>query len=256
MAYFPNISIIIAVQNEAKALQDTLRVLSKQRYPNLEVIVIDGASNDGTQDIIRNSPCTINTWISEKDSGIADAFNKGIGLAKGEYINFQGAGDSFTSNNVLCELFHDVPQGSALVCGRVQRIAEDGITALWQAPKKWPKQFKKTQLLFKMALPHQGLFTHRDFFYRYGLFNTQCKFAMDYEYLLRAYHEFPEVICKDIVVANWRAGGVGTDKIKEIYDEYHKIKLQHQVASKWLLTGIDKWNRTKYAIKSVLKQAD
>lgn len=248
----PKISVIIAVRNEKAALRHTLASLREQSYPNLEVIVIDGASTDGSKEVIQNPPCKIDKWLSEPDEGIADAFNKGVQLATGEYLNFQGAGDSFTHVNALRDLFQDVPKGTAFVCGRIQRLTEDGQNKLWQAPKRWPKKFNKKSLLFKMALPHQGLFTHRNFFYRYGLFDKKCKFAMDYEILLRAYHHFPDVVCKNDLVANWRAGGVGTHRIHEIYNEYHAIKKQHQVAANWVLTGIDKWNRAKYSLKSIL----
>lgn len=251
-SHYPIVSIIIAVRNEKAALLDTLNNLAQQSYPNLEVIVIDGQSSDGSCSILENPPCAIHRWVSEPDQGIADAFNKGIKLAKGEFINFQGAGDTLVAPNTLTELFEAIPSNTSLLCGRVQRVAEDGKTPLWQAPKRWVKPFKKTSLLFKMALPHQALFTHRSFFDRYGLFDLQCKFAMDYELLLRAYHDFPSVHVKNTLVANWRAGGIGTARTFEIYDEYDRIKRQHQVAPAWALHCIDQWNRLKYRCKSAL----
>lgn len=247
----PKLSIIIASYNECEALKHTLTNLAQQQYPLLEVVVIDGDSSDGTKALLQNPPLPVK-WLSEPDGGISDAFNKGVRLATGEYLNFQGAGDGFTAPDILSRLFQDILGRPALVCGRVQRLSEDGHQALWQAPKRWPKHFNKVAFLFRMALPHQGLFTHQGFFYKYGLFDTQCKFAMDYELLLRAYHQFPEVVCSNLCVAHWRAGGVGTNRLHDIFDEYHRIKCQHSVAPRWMLESIDKWTRAKQGVKTVL----
>jgi glycosyltransferase involved in cell wall biosynthesis len=188
-------------------------------------------------------------WLSEKDKGISDAFNKGIKLASGDYLFFLGAGDTFVSKDVLTKIFATLSTRPQLICGKVMRVSEQG-EALWQAPKRWPKHFSKKGMLRKLTLPHQGLFMHRSYFEEYGSYDLSCKFAMDYEILLRAYHHFPEVKLLDDVVAHWQAGGVGQGRILEIYDEYHRIKKQHNVSNPLHLWGIDRWNRLKYKIKS------
>jgi len=188
-------------------------------------------------------------WISEKDKGISDAFNKGIKLAKGDYLFFLGAGDTFVDDKVLSKIFDTLSTTPMLICGKVLRVSEHG-EPLWQAPKHWPTHFNKKSLVKKLTLPHQGLFMHRSYFEKFGLFDLSCKFAMDYEILLRAYRQFPKTLLVDDIVAHWQAGGVGKGRILEIYDEYHRIKKQHQIASPLHLWGIDKWNRLKYKIKS------
>ena len=98
------VSIIISVLNGDKHIYNTIQSILNQNYQNKELIVIDGGSKDGTIDILRKYSNKIK-WISEPDKGISDAFNKGIKLATGDYINFQGDGDGFIHNNVLTEIF-------------------------------------------------------------------------------------------------------------------------------------------------------
>lgn len=250
----PTISIVIAVKNAKSLLADTLKSIRMQHYPNLEIIVVDGASTDGTIDTIKKNQDIISRYVSEPDKGISDAFNKGIKLATGTYINFQGAGDTLYSSNAIAQLFENVPDTTQLVCGQVTRVKEDGITPIWIAPKT-VKPFNPISLLFKMSLPHQALFTHKDFFKTFGLFDETVRFAMDYDLLLRAYHQFPKTVVKPVMISNWRAGGVGSNRITEIFDEYHRLKQKYKIASSIVLNFIDAFTRTKFWIKSKLRIA-
>ncbi|MFI4937122.1 MAG: glycosyltransferase family 2 protein [Candidatus Berkiellales bacterium] len=249
MSYQPRISLIIAVKNAKENLLHTLNSIREQIYPYLEVIVIDGGSTDGTVELIDANQNLVTSWLSEPDQGISDAFNKGVRKATGDYINFQGAGDTLCTPDCLQTLFSDLDPSFTLVCGKVARVSEDGLTKLWEAPRHI-KPFKTSSLLFKMALPHQGLFTQRTFFDQFGEFDTNVRFAMDYELLLRAYHQFPKTIVKDVLISNWRAGGIGTSKLHEIFDEYHRIKTQHGIASPVVLKAIDRFTRFKYHLKT------
>ena len=100
----PLISIITAVYNGEKNLEETILSVTNQTYDNVEFIIIDGSSTDGTIDIIKKYEDKIDYWISEKDSGIFDAMNKGILASKGDYINFMNAGDFFTTINLVKEV--------------------------------------------------------------------------------------------------------------------------------------------------------
>lgn len=247
------LSIIIATKNAKNLLIETLDNLALQDYPEWEIIVVDGGSIDGTREMLMaNTYPLIAKWVSEPDEGISDAFNKGLALATGEYINFQGAGDLLTEPTILRSLFEKIDPTADLICARILRVKEDGVTPVWISPRH-PQQFKVRKLLFKMALPHQALFTHRRFFENYGLFDKTVRFAMDYEILLRAYYTFPKIVLSNKVVACWRAGGVGTDRIYDIFDEYHAIKCKHKIASHWILSIIDWFTKCKYKIKMQLR---
>ena len=101
----PLISIITVVFNGEKYLEETIQSVINQTYSNVEYIIIDGGSSDGTLDIIKKYEGKIDYWVSEKDKGIYDAMNKGIDVASGEWINFMNAGDGFYADDVLDKIF-------------------------------------------------------------------------------------------------------------------------------------------------------
>ncbi|MBA3025313.1 MAG: glycosyltransferase [Sulfurimonas sp.] len=101
----PLISIVTVVYNGEEYLEATIQSIINQSYKNIEYIIIDGGSTDGTLDIIKKYEDKIKYWVSEKDRGIYDAMNKGVLVATGEWINFMNAGDIFYNENVLNEVF-------------------------------------------------------------------------------------------------------------------------------------------------------
>lgn len=246
----PLITIITAVYNGEKHLGETIENIINQTYDDFEYIIIDGGSTDGTLDIIRKYEDKIDYWISEKDEGISDAFNKGIRLAHGTYINFQGDGDGFYNSQVLSNIIENInPENDILISGRIQRISPEGKELF---VSKHVPHFDKKSLLFRMSLPHQGLFTHKNMFEQYGLFDIDNTFCMDYEHLLRAYKHFPNVVMKDIIVAKWRADGLGNGRILEILAEYDKIKRDNEIASNFILSIVNFWTLFKYYIKKII----
>lgn len=245
------VSIIICVLNGEKSLYKTVESILNQNYKDFELVIIDGGSTDNTIEIIKNFDSPKIKWISEPDKGISDAFNKGIKLATGDYINFQGDGDGFKNSSSISNLFSNLDlKEKPIVCGNIQRIDING-NFIYKT--KINKRFNKKSLLFKMSLPHQGLFIPKEFFAKYGEFDLNNKYCMDYELLLRAFHDFPKVITKDLVVSNWRADGLGEGKTLQILKEYHNIKLKNKVASKHFLFVIHIYSIFKYYLKSFLK---
>ena len=244
------VSIIICVLNGEKSIYKTVESILNQDYLNLELIIIDGGSSDNTIEIIKSFDSSKIKWISEPDKGISDAFNKGIKLATGDYINFQGDGDGFINNSSISDLFSNLNlKERPIVCGNIQRIDVEGNLIYITKIKK---RFDKKSLLFKMSLPHQGLFIPKEFFTKYGEFDLNNKYCMDYELLLRSYNNFPKVITKDLVISNWRADGLGQGKTLEILKEYHKIKLKNKVAGKLTLLLIHYYSLFKYYFKTIL----
>jgi glycosyltransferase involved in cell wall biosynthesis len=247
----PLISIITAVYNGDKYLEQTIQSIINQTYENIEYIIIDGGSTDGTLDIIKKYEDKINYWVSEKDKGISDAFNKGVKIANGDYINFQGDGDGFVSSDALEKVFQDINLTEDIfVSARIKRVDVDGYELF---VSKYMDKFNPKTLLFRMSMPHQGLFTHRNYFKKYGLFDVNNTFCMDYDHLLRSYNNFPKVVTKDIIVAKWRADGLGNGRTLEIFKEYDKIKRDNKIASPLILDYVKYWTLFKYYAKKLIK---
>ena len=101
---FPKVTIVTVTYNAEEYLEQTIKSVIKQDYPNIEYIIIDGASSDRTVEIIKEYQKYISYWTSEPDSGIYDAMNKGIDIATGEWINFMNAGDSFVEKNTISKV--------------------------------------------------------------------------------------------------------------------------------------------------------
>ena len=232
--YKPKVSVIMVCLNAAKELEATIRSIVQQSYKNIELVIIDGGSKDDTKKIIKKYQRYIDYFVSEPDKGISDAFNKGIKASSGDFINFQGAGDCFYNKDTIEKMLEGIdPKKDQLVCGKIDRVDIDNKVLYTSG-----LFFKPWQLLYKMALPHQSLFTNRMFFDKYGLFDLSCKFAMDYEILLRAYKNFPNVILKNVVVSSWKDGGVGANRTREVLAEYDRIRRKNKIAPSWILTII------------------
>jgi len=250
----PLLSILVAVFNGAEFIEDTITSVMSQDYDNIELIIVDGGSTDGTQEIIQKYEHAIDYWVSEPDKGISDAFNKAVLLATGDYVNFQGAGDYLCSSDVVTKMLYGIDAKSQmLICGKILRVTgSKEKKVVGEVPKRYKSKFNKISLLFRMSLPHQALFTHKKMFEKYGLFDIDNVFCMDYEHLLRAYQDFPTVTLKDVRFSAWREGGVGTGRMLEILNEYDQIKQKNNVAPKLTLKALKYYNLFKYYLRKNL----
>jgi len=247
--YNPSVCIITAVLNGEDFLESVILSVINQTYKNVRHIIIDGGSTDGTLDIIKKYENKIFHWESGVDKGISDAFNKGLKVSNCDYINFQGCGDGFISNDTLDNIFLDInPSKDVLISTRVKRVDYNG---KFLYLSKYSASFNKRTLLFKMSMSHQGLFVHKIFFKKYGLFDVHNKYCMDYEHLLRGYKNFPNVVTKDIVAARWRYDGIGRDKTLDILKEYNHIRRKNKVANSFFLYYIKHWSYFKYFYKKI-----
>ena len=178
----PKISIITVVKNSADTIQRTINSVKKQNYKNFEYIVIDGISNDGTLDILKNNLDTINILISEKDNGPSGATNKGIKKATGEYIFWLCADDwmpkNFLSNNLkyLSETPDVVYSNLVYVNSNNKRL------------KKYPIKLIDNTILYTMPVLNTPTFIiKRNVFFKFGFINESLKIANDYDLALRFY---------------------------------------------------------------------
>jgi glycosyltransferase len=212
----PKISIITIVRNGCEFIEQTIKSVLSQRYDNIEYIVIDGGSTDGTVDIIKSYESKIAKWISEKDEGIADAFNKGLSFVTGDYVLFLNSDDSLANPDVVEIMAHKIIENNfpTLIYGDCDVLDRSSGRAIYRARIKFsPQGLKHAQML-----PHPSLFTHRTYFEKYGLFDTRFKIAMDYELLLRGGLK-ERVVHVPLLVTCVRDSGMSTLNHKHVVDE-------------------------------------
>ena len=212
-----NISIITVVLNNRPYIEDCINSVLSQTYKNVEYIVVDGGSTDGTIDVIKKYEKYISTWISEPDSGIYDAMNKGIQLASGEVVGILNSDDIYPSPDVISQVMNE------FVSKGVDSIFADLVYVKRDNPDKMVRYYRSvnfhpTKFAYGWMPAHPTFFVRRIHYEKYGLFKTDYKIAADYELLVRfllkynlSFSYIPRVIVK------MRAGGVSTKSIKSTW---------------------------------------
>lgn len=182
----PLISIITSTYNSERYLKDLIRSLRDQTFFDFEWIIIDGGSTDSTLEITNLNSDIIKYTSSEPDTGIYNAWNKGLKVARGEWICFIGSDDFFISPDSLqgiAEILRSSPPTTKIIYSKVL-ITNESCVPLYTIGEPWYKAKKKFRSL--MTLPHPGLMHHKSLFRDYGYFDESYRIAGDYEFLLRA----------------------------------------------------------------------
>ena len=220
----PVISVITAVLNGSRFVAQTLASVAAQDYPHTEHWLIDGGSTDGTLEIIQRHAGQITGWTSEPDEGIADAFNKGLAHARGDYIMFLNADDALAGPTVLRELIgHAGANGwPDVIYGDCDLHDPDTDAFLYRAVINYDRD----RFLKRETLPHPGMLMHRRYFDRFGQFDTSYQIAMDYELFLRG---IPQVgaVHAPVVVSKVRAGGISARARSLVIDESIRALKKH-----------------------------
>jgi glycosyltransferase involved in cell wall biosynthesis len=194
----PLITIITVVYNGVFTLEETILSVINQTYKNIEYIIIDGGSSDGTIDIIKKYEDKITYWISEPDNGIYDAMNKGIDKASGEYLLFIGADDCFITDNIIEKIFNGIPNLPDFIYTNV----------LYSTGYEFHSRYSFDTLLHN-TIHHQGAFYRKTLFadFRY---DTNLKLVSDYELNLYIYlNRVRFKLCKlNICMIKCNEGGV------------------------------------------------
>jgi glycosyltransferase involved in cell wall biosynthesis len=202
----PFFSIITATLNNGDTLSENIESVISQSNQNIEHIVIDGGSVDITLKILKQYKNRYPLyWISEPDDGIADALNKGLRFAKGQYIIILQADDLFLNPEVLSMVYANIYKSNKDICSfpvfldhPIQgRMLRKPIRQLWYNR-------------FKFIFPHQGCFVKRSVFDQIGGFNTSFKIAMDYDFFYRALQHGCTVTFCHKPVALMGCNGIGT----------------------------------------------
>ena len=239
------ISIITVVRNNASTIKDTIDSVLKQTYSNVEYIVIDGSSTDGTIEIIQGYKKYIKKFISEKDKGVYDAMNKGINLATGDVIGLLNGDDVYFDETVLQNVANAFKKNeSDCVYGDLYYVARnnlDEIVRYWKSSK-----FKKGSFARGWHPPHPTFFLKKEVYSKYGLYDIEMKVSADFDLMLRLLekynitsHYLPTILVR------MRTGGMSNKTIKNII-----------ISNKSILRSFDKYkikiNKFMYLIYRLL----
>lgn len=221
--YLPKVSVITICYNAAQSIGATIESVLQQTYPNIEYIIIDGGSTDGTVAIIQQYSSNITKWVSEPDHGISDAFNKGIHFASGEFIQFINAGDLLASDKIekSVKLITAHPN-SGFVFGDLYVSTKYG-TEIVRGNERYHRK-----LTYVMdGINHPTVLVRKSLFDRYGVFDIRWKIAMDYDWHLRI-HKLgihgkysPEII---VYIPSW---GVSSIERYTAFKECRDISIRH-----------------------------
>lgn len=241
------ITIITICYNSADFIEDCLISVLHQTYSDIEYIIVDGNSSDGTKEIIQRFGDKITKFVSEPDKGIYDALNKGILLANGDVIGFLHADDMFASEQTLqhiSEVFRSSNPGTEetkpvdVVYGDLVLVDKQNVN---HVVRYWVSRPYKQGLLARGWMPpHPTVFMRREVYKKHGFFNTDLKCSADYDFILRVFSDeslvfryLPEIITR------MRMGGMSTKGLKQIFqkkiEDYWVLKSNHMPFPLWIL---------------------
>jgi glycosyltransferase involved in cell wall biosynthesis len=220
------VSLIVASLNTASTIQRCLDSIANQTFDDFELLVVDGGSTDSTvQTLVRYGkvfgPKLF--WTSEPDQNLAEAWNKAVKRATGQWLLFLGADDSLSAPEILNRIVARLKLANpiySVAYGAVAMTNAEGRIVEWRNYTWSPTKFRH----FVENLPHSGVFHHRSLFARYGPFDSSFGNTLDYEFLLRALAKSEPLSLSGIVVANSQIGGVSTDhrrKLQAIEERIH-----------------------------------
>ncbi len=225
------ISIITATWNSSATVRDTLLSIKSQDHPDIEHIIVDGASGDDTLKIVSGFP-HVRKIVSEKDNGIYDAMNKGILLATGEVVGILNSDDLYTGPAVISEVANAFADPAVqAVYADLQYVHPGDLTRIirtWKAG-----EYNRKNFYYGWMPPHPTFFVRKTIYEQLGLFNLRLRSAADYEMMLRILfkNKIPASYIPRVIV-KMRAGGMSNASIRNRFRANREDRLA------WQLNGI------------------
>lgn len=217
-AQYPKVSIITVVYNNEADIRYTLDSVANQTYSDKEYIVVDGGSTDGTLALIERYGNAITRLVSEPDHGIYDAMNKGLALARGEYVLFLNSGDEFFDQGTLAHVFTrtdnaDIYYGETKLVDSHREIIGDRRHAV-------PATFNWKSFKYGMNICHQAIYVKRAIAEPYDL---QYQLSADIDWVIRAAKKARVIVNVDAYVAKYLVGGVSQKRLRQSLKERYRI---------------------------------
>ena len=221
----PKFSVITVCYNAEATIEDTIQSVISQTYHHVEYIIVDGASKDRTMDIVNRYREHIAIVVSERDKGLYDAMNKGIGLATGDYLCFLNAGDSFHEDDTLQQTVHSIhtPQLPDVLYGETELVDHEGHFLRMRrlsAPEvlTW-KSFRQGMLVC-----HQAFFPRRDLVMPYDL---RYRFSADFDWCIKIMRKSKVLHNTHLTLIDYLAEGMTTRNHKASLKERFSIMTRH-----------------------------
>ena len=221
----PKFSVITVCYNAEATIEDTIQSVISQTYHHVEYIIVDGASKDRTMDIVNRYREHIAIIVSERDKGLYDAMNKGIGLATGDYLCFLNAGDSFHEDDTLQQMVHSIhtPQLPDVLYGETELVDHEGHFLRMRrlsAPEvlTW-KSFRQGMLVC-----HQAFFPRRDLVMPYDL---RYRFSADFDWCIKIMKKSKVLHNTHLTLIDYLAEGMTTRNHKASLKERFRIMTRH-----------------------------
>lgn len=212
------LTIITIVYNNVRDIERTIQSILKQTYKKIEYIVIDGASTDGTLQVIERYKDQISKIVSEPDKGIYDAMNKGLALATGDYVLFMNSGDEIYDQHTVEDVFATAP-GADIYYGETE-MYNDNWENLGRRRHEAPEEFDWTSFKYGMNISHQAIYIRRSIITPYDL---TYKYSADIDWIIKAAKKASNIVNVHRYVAKYLVGGMSKKKHRESLKERFKI---------------------------------
>ena len=221
----PKISILMATWNCSSLLATFFRSLEEQSPGDWELLILDNCSSDGLPQLVRQYQAThpdhLIRFSSQADVGIYDAWNRGVALARGTYLCFIGADDTFVCSESLQQLLELTSSAAELITCRNSYYSSDGrFLRDWGSAWNWRRMRKS------MNIAHPGMLVRRELFDRFGLFDPSFKICGDYEWFLRLQPAIRAIHCPISILKVIQAG-VSHTKIGAVYAETFRAQRRY-----------------------------
>ena len=241
----PCISIVVATWNCRDLLARMIESLQSQTFKNWQLLLLDNCSDDGTAEMVatvqRQHPQQMIVWSSCADSGIYDAWNRGLALASGQYLCFVGADDVFCSASSLAAIASVTQSGADLITARNAYYSADGrFLRIWGAHWNWSRMRQS------MNIAHPGMLIRHSLFARFGGFRCEYRICGDYEWFLRLTPDL-RAVHLDATILEIVQAGVSHTCIRQVFAETFRAQRASIGTAKscvyWLLNWIKYWRR-------------
>ncbi len=226
------VSLITVAYNSAETIEDCMRSVLSQDYPDIEYIIVDGASKDGTVELIEKYKDRIAHFVSEPDNGIYHAMNKGIDLCTGQVVGMINSDDLYADDGVISDVVRAMQESGSDSCYGdlvyVDRLETNKVVRRWKSG-----EFDRQKFLNGWMPPHPTFFIHRRIYKEYGKFNLSFKTSADYELMLRMlYKEGVSAAYLNRVLVQMRTGGQSNISLK------NRIKANREDRRAWEVNGL------------------